>query len=106
MEKKYNLRTRAFYKFLKKHRLLDKYLLNLRCQHPSSHGIIEYDMDGDILALLAVNVNIDRSFCWADTPQGHRYWEHLNYKEIDDYRKYEKIAQIMHPTTNHETIFC
>ena len=26
---------------------------------------------------------IDRSFCWADTQQGHRFWEKLNDKWND-----------------------
>lgn len=97
MEKKYSLRIRVFYKFLKKHKLFEKYLFNLRWQYPNSHGLPQYDMDGDILGLLAVNGNIDQSFTWSRTPEGHRYWEHLDSLEKIEYREYERVIQIMHP---------
>lgn len=59
--------------------------------------MIEYDEDGDILRLLATNGNIDNSFCWADTPQGHRYWEILNNREINEYRVHQRDFHVMHP---------
>jgi hypothetical protein len=107
MEKKYSIRTRALYKFLKKNRLFTKYIENIRKQHPYNREVIEYDESGDILKLLAVEGNIDHSFCWSGTPQGHKFWEHLDNREIIEYREHERIYNIMHSpsVTNREFVF-
>lgn len=102
MEKKYSIRTRALYKFLKKNRLFTKYIENIRKQHPYNREVIEYDESGDILKLLAVEGNIDHSFCWSGTPQGHQFWERLNNREITEYREHERVFNIMHSPFKYE----
>ena len=106
MEKKaYSLRTRALYKFLKKHRLFAIYLKNIREQHPVGRGIEEYDKDGDILRLLSINGSIDHSFCWSETPQGHRFWDELDNLETREFKEYLKIKDIMHPKEFRDNSF-
>lgn len=83
---KYSKRFKAklFYKFLKKHVLLEKYFSNLSNQHPHQRGVDEFLENGDFLTLLEINENIDHSFLWKETPEGHDFWSDMHRKERRD----------------------
>lgn len=78
------IRAKCLYKFLYKHNLLARYLSNLIEQYPSSKGVPEFLKDKDFLKLLEKTLNIDSSFTWSETEEGHTFWRELNQKEIDE----------------------
>lgn len=79
--------TKVFYKFLLKHRILCSWLENVKTQHPNSKGVPQYNENHDILQLLDTCYNIDNSFLWSATPQGHDYWLDLNERLMSEVRK-------------------
>ncbi len=81
------IKAKHFYKFLRKHCILDQWLENVREQFPHNKGIPEYNENHDILQLLDTCKDIDYSFMWSETPQGHRYWSNLQVELMKDYNK-------------------
>lgn len=77
---KYGVRAKLLYKYLKKNLCLREYERNVVNQHINSAVIEEYFKTNDILQLIRdFNHSIDNSFLWAKTPQGHDFWEKLEY---------------------------
>ena len=66
--------TPELYSYLKRHRLCKKYLRNLREQYPDS---LRLRAEG-ILQPLS---NINQSFTWYETPQGHDFWRKHDKKQ-------------------------
>ena len=81
------LKAKYFYKFLLKKCLLDMWLENVKTQHPYTRGIPQYEENHDILQLLDTCRDIDFSFNWASTPQGHGYWSNLQNEFTQEYNK-------------------
>ena len=74
-------RAKLLYKFLKKHVLLERYFSNLSDQHPHQRGVDDFLENGDFLTLLETNENIDHSFMWRETPEGHDFWCDMHDRE-------------------------
>ena len=82
-----NTRAKCLYKFLYKYNLFASYLKNVMAQHPSSKGVPQYLDDKDFLKLLEKTSNIDSSFTWSETKEGHFFWSKMNQKEITEKNK-------------------
>lgn len=97
MDRMEEVRAKHFGRFLLQHRLLDKWFENLIEQHEKheTRGIPQYREDGDFLKLLHKCKNIDHSFCWGNTPQGHNFWSQKNEEEKTSWEKTKKDMQIM-----------
>lgn len=64
-------------------KLVNRYLKNLNEQHPDGHWIIA---DGRL-----DDLNLDSSFIWRDTPEGHEFWWHIQ----DDERHPEELMRVL-----------
>ena len=93
----YNFRNRRqaqyLYKFLRKHNLFEKWFGNVKKQHPERFQ--QYNENHDILELLDMCRNIDYSFCWASTPQGHMFWEKMQRKFVSEFNDIATDIRIM-----------
>ena len=90
---------KEFFKFLKENNLYDKWLNNLKDQHPIS-STEERRWDNmykrlyDNKSLEAINY----AFCWRKTEEGHDFWEEKNKKwkckviDLDDCQKRKKYS--------------
>jgi hypothetical protein len=68
---------------LKKKRLLKEYVDNtLEKNDPNRHPVtMRYVKNHDILDLISgFKDSIDYSFIWANTPQGHDFWQQLAFE--------------------------
>ena len=76
------LKSKALYKFLKKHICLREFVENIKIQHLYDEDVIKYKKLGDTNSLLLLfekfSSSIDYSFIWSTTPQGHNYWYKLD----------------------------
>jgi len=85
----YSIKTKLLYKFLKRKRLLNKYVDNVIKQHSPKYNkkIKAYIDNKNLLQLIeGFASSIDFSFCWHETPEGHDFWEDMNDEfEIEYY---------------------
>lgn len=98
MEKKqltYRELKKLFIDFLKKENAHERYLHNIRIQRNYEFKTLQNYIDPLTIDTIRKTIQlgytsglVDRGFCWADTPQGHDYWEKLNSKWSDVARKY------------------
>lgn len=75
-------KSKALYKFLKRHTCLREFVENIETKHPDYEEVIKYKKLGDTNSLLLLfekfSSSIDYAFVWRHTPQGHDYWDKLD----------------------------
>lgn len=85
------LRARHLFKALCAHNAVEKFVrnvANLRYSCPKKiYAVGVLGGNNSLLTLLKECVNIDRSFTWGETPEGHEFWSNLHYKQTDDFCK-------------------
>ena len=78
----YHLKAKFLYKFLKKHRCVRQYIENVLEQRGRLWYTSEYLENHDIIKLIeecsSEECDINYSFSWAITKQGHSYWSKLD----------------------------
>ena len=90
---------KELFKFLKKNDLYDKWLNNLKTQHPISsseerHWDKMYKRLYENKSFEAINY----AFCWRYTEEGHEFWEGKNEKwkrkviALEEYQKCKKYS--------------
>ena len=101
----YHLKAKFLYKFLKKHRCVRQYVENILEQKGRWCHTSEYLENHDIIKLIeecsSQECNINFSFLWARTKQGHSYWSKLDrifekewteyVRQTEEYRKESEI---------------
>ncbi len=92
MKTEKELRVHHLYKFLCQHRLFDRFIKNVETTNSSlCHRNIALkkflDKKGDIFAFLYECISIGGSFTWSRTIEGHDFWEILDDKERNHFRK-------------------
>ena len=95
------LRARHLFKALYAHNALESFVrnvANLRHSCPrKTYAIGFLGGKNSLLTLLKECGNIDYSFTWSETPEGHHFWSELNGEQANDFRKvwedYLRIAQ-------------
>ena len=95
------LRARHLFKALCAHNAVEKFVRNVaNLRYSCSKKTYAVGFIGgknSLLTLIKECGNIDNSFTWSETPEGHHFWSNLHYKETDDFRKvwedYLRIAQ-------------
>jgi hypothetical protein len=107
MDRMEEVRAKHFGKFLFQHRLFDMWFENLFKQHEyhESRGVPQYKKDGNFLMLLCKCKDIDNSFCWSDTPQGHYFWSQKHEQEKASWDNTKRDMQIMSMPTPLCTVF-
>jgi len=90
------LKSKALYKFLKKHRCLREFVENVETKYPEYKEVIKYKKLGDTNSLLLLfeklDSSIDYAFIWRKTPQGHEYWYKL---DKDFYMFWLKLLKLL-----------
>jgi hypothetical protein len=98
MKTERELRAHHLYKFLYKHNVLYSYVDNIaNLKYNSTKRTIARDFlcgKSSLLSLLNECGNIDHSFTWAETPEGHDFWSKLHYKQVDGFSKLWKHCKI------------
>lgn len=95
------LRARHLFKALCAHNALDNFVrnvANLKYSCPKKTYAVGFiGGKNSLLTLLEECHNIDYSFTWAETPEGHKFWSDLHHTQINDFDKvwkdYIRIAQ-------------
>jgi hypothetical protein len=64
-------------------------------KHSYGRGIREFYNGGSFIDLLKTNRDIDHSFTWVNTPQGHQYWEKLHQEEKKVRDRIDRDIRIM-----------
>ena len=101
MKTERELRARHLFKFLYAHNALESFVRNvsnLRGSCPrKTYAVGFIGGKNSLLTLMAECGNIDYSFTWSETPEGHKFWSDLHHKQTDDFHKvwddYLRIAQ-------------
>ena len=95
------LRARHLFKTLCAHNAVEKFVRNVAnlrytCTK-KTYAIGFLEGDNSLLTLLEECYNIDYSFTWAETLEGHKFWSDLHHKQTNDFDKvwkdYIRIAQ-------------
>ena len=85
------LRAHHLYKFLYKNGVLDKFIINVSNNRYSSskraYALGFLEGKNSLLTLMKECININYSFTWSETPEGHKFWSDLHHKQTDDFRK-------------------
>lgn len=85
------LRARHLFKALYAHNALDSFVrnvANLSYNCPKKTYAIGFlGGKNGLLTLMKECGNIDYSFTWSETPEGHKFWSDLHHKQTDDFCK-------------------
>lgn len=68
---------RLLFKFLKENDLYDKWVYNLKKQHPISNKRWWNKMHSYIYSNNTKQA-VDYAFCWSNTLEGHDFWSKIN----------------------------
>ena len=117
---------KLFIDFLKKEKVHEQYLRNIRIQRKNEFNTLQNYIDPLTIETIrkAIQIGytsglvdkgfcwsyymqlINYAFCWSDTPQGHNYWENLNDLWVDELRNFiiNKFQKYQHETNNKKNI--
>ena len=101
MKTERELRARHLFKALCAHNAVEKFVrnvANLRYSCPKKKYAVGFiEGKNSLLTLMKECGNIDCSFTWSETPEGHEFWSNLHHKQTDDFCKvwedYLRITQ-------------
>ena len=79
MNKENKIWRRKFIAFLKKKGIYEKWIYNIKDQHPTINGSLWCMLLDRIYENKSYNA-IDHAFTWADTKDGHEFWSYYNIK--------------------------
>ena len=83
------LRAHHLYKFLYKNGVLDKFIINVSNNRYSSskraYALGFLEGKNGLLTLMKECININHSFTWSETPEGHLFWSHLHSEESENF---------------------
>ena len=94
--KKIEIKSKLLYKFLKKHRCIRQYIENVLEQKKAISYPWWYERHNIFRLIQACTVNqcdINHSFIWQRTPQGHDYWGKLDRKFYKDWAEYVRQTE-------------
>jgi len=95
--KKIEIKSKLLYKFLKKNRCIRQYIENVLEQKKTISYPWWYERHHNIFRLIqACTMNqcdINHSFFWESTPQGHSYWSKLERIFDKDWEKYVRQTE-------------
>ena len=90
--KNYSLKAKLLYKFLMKERVLHLYIEEVIKQKANYRIVRDFKQEKkNVMELLDCFNDISSSLYWAETTQGHDFWEKLNDESYGFNMRYEKL---------------